>query len=161
MSHRIEYRNESGAQTRALTGPGPWQQEPDKVQWIDDATDLDCLIVRNHFGGLCGYVGVPPGHHAYGSSGEGLSAHGDVNYADVCQPEATPSDGVCHVPVEGRPDGLWWLGFDCGHAWDLMPRMQAEMERTGRPEVDDIFGQTYKTIEYVTAEVEQLARQLA
>lgn len=43
-------------------GRGPWDQEPDKVQWLDEATDLDALAVRNAGGGLCGYVGVPPGH---------------------------------------------------------------------------------------------------
>lgn len=38
---------------------GEWHQEPDKAQWIDQATGLDCLIVRGPFGALCGYVGVP------------------------------------------------------------------------------------------------------
>src|SRR5437868_4216905 len=35
-------------------GPGPWWDEPDKVQWIDPATDLDCLAVRGPFGAWCG-----------------------------------------------------------------------------------------------------------
>lgn len=32
---------------------GQWTNEPDKVQWIDEATGLDCLIVR-HRG--CGHL---------------------------------------------------------------------------------------------------------
>lgn len=44
-------------------GDGPWQKEPDKAQWLDEATRLPCLAVRNNVSGtLCGYVGVPPGH---------------------------------------------------------------------------------------------------
>jgi hypothetical protein len=45
---------------------GPWDNEPDKVQWTDEQTDLPCLAVRNHLGGWCGYVGVGPDHPFYG-----------------------------------------------------------------------------------------------
>lgn len=45
---------------------GPWQDEPDKAQWVDEATNLDCLMVRNPMGALCGYVGVPREHPWYG-----------------------------------------------------------------------------------------------
>ena len=41
-------------------GPGEWTDEPDKLQWVDEATGFDCLIVRNSLGALCGYVGVSP-----------------------------------------------------------------------------------------------------
>lgn len=45
---------------------GPWDAEPDKRQWQDEATGLPCLIVRvDHSGHLCGYVGVPPKHPLY------------------------------------------------------------------------------------------------
>src|SRR5437764_13906827 len=44
-------------------GPGPWDGEPDKLQWIDCGTGYDCLIVRAvHHGRLCRYVGLPPSH---------------------------------------------------------------------------------------------------
>jgi hypothetical protein len=47
---------------------GPWLEEPDKIQWIDEATGLDCLIVRqSESGHLCGYAGVPPGHPLHGA----------------------------------------------------------------------------------------------
>lgn len=51
---------------------GPWQSEPDKKQWLDKATDLPCLIVRGPVGALCGYVGVPKGHPAYGLHYDGI-----------------------------------------------------------------------------------------
>lgn len=47
---------------KSLWNRGQWDNEPDKVQWIDDTTGLDCLIVRTHRGNLCGYVGVGPDH---------------------------------------------------------------------------------------------------
>lgn len=52
-------------------GPGPWNDEPDKRQWQDEATGLPCLIVRGPVGALCGYVGVPPDHPAYGLASNG------------------------------------------------------------------------------------------
>ena len=54
----IEYRT----MDKSVWGPGPWQNEPDKRQWQDEATGLPCLIVRNSMGALCGYVGVSEGH---------------------------------------------------------------------------------------------------
>ena len=38
---------------------GPWKDEPDKVVGVDEATGLDCMIVRHdEYGHFCGYVGV-------------------------------------------------------------------------------------------------------
>lgn len=59
----IEYRTKDKSAWR----PGPWQQEPDKVQWKDEETTLPCLIVRNHSGAWCGYVGVAEGHPLHGT----------------------------------------------------------------------------------------------
>lgn len=54
-----EYR---GYLDKAEWGQGPWQDEPDKVQWRDGATGLPCLIVRGPHGAFCGYVGVLDTH---------------------------------------------------------------------------------------------------
>ena len=66
---RIEYRTID----TAAWGDGPWATEPDKIQWPDEETGYPCLIVRNgQVGGfLCGYVGVPKGHPAYGLNYDG------------------------------------------------------------------------------------------
>lgn len=75
-------------------GPGPWQQEPDKVQWQDDATGLPCLMVRNHGGAWCGYVGVAEGHplfaKEYGACvwPEKHEAHETDGYHYNCSPQA-------------------------------------------------------------------------
>lgn len=129
---------------------GPWDHEPDKRQWRDEATGLPCLIVRGPAGALCGYVGVPVGHRAYEVNyGRlySLDAHGGLTYSDHCSPDGH----ICHVVEEGDDDHVWWLGFDCAHAGDKSPAIEGFL--SGR------HG-TYRAIEYVTAHVEGLAEQL-
>lgn len=150
-------------------GAGPWQDECDKVQWVDAATGLDCLIVRNHMGGLCGYVGVGPEHPAHGIGYTGppcdaLSVHGGLTFAGQCDEGAPVGEGICHVPEAGRPADVWWLGFDCGHYMDFLPAMEARLRDTpGMPSlrVDPAFRRTYRDRAYVEREVAQLAAQLA
>ena len=61
---------------------------------------------------------------------------------------------ICHVPEAGRPDHVWWFGFDCAHAGDRCPIH----ERKGFA-ADD--GEVYRDVPYVEAEVRSLAKQLA
>ena len=89
--------------------PGPWDNEPDKVQWKDPYSGLPCLAVRGPIGAWCGYVGVGPEHPWYGKDyskcctlpepcGESycphspeaqMHVHGGLTFADSCD-EATP-----------------------------------------------------------------------
>jgi hypothetical protein len=132
---------------RSSWGSGPWDDEPDRVEWR--AHGLPCLMVRvSSHGAWCGYVAVPPGHPVHGQGLDGdvhhdLNVHGGITYAEAC------SGKVCHVPEPGEPDDVWWLGFDCVHAWDLSPR-------GGLPRFE-----TYRDVPYVQEQVEGLARQLA
>lgn len=132
---------------------GPWMHEPDKMQWIDDATELDCLIVRNpHFGFLCGYVGVPKSHSLHGRHYEDVDAdvHGALTFASPC--ETDDHARICHIPEPGRPDDVWWLGFDCGHCDDMSPTLEKWYF---------LVPQIYKDLDYVMNEVTRLAQQLA
>lgn len=135
---------------------GPWDGEPDKAQWVDETTDLDCLIVRGPLGNLCGYVGVPPGHPWHGRDAFELDmdVHGGLNYSAGCD-EANP-DGICHVPAPGRPADVWWFGFDCGHAFDITPFMLVEVPGVKWSEIG-----SYKNLGYIGAECTRLAAQLA
>lgn len=141
-------------------GEGPWQHEPDKVQWQDEATGLPCLIVRGPSGGLCGYVGVSPGHRYYGVDYGDIAVrvHGGLTFAGACQGKEYESRGVCHVPGEGDPDHVYWLGFDCAHAGDLSPAHANVLAAFGLATftTDD----QYRNIDYVKAEVAQMAQQL-
>lgn len=146
------------AEEHGLTTPGPWDDEPDKVQWVDDATDLDCLAVRNHSGAWCGYVGLPPGHVALDHDflyGE-VSVHGGITYGPrPCDEEAPEGHGICHVPLPGREPDVSWVGFDCSHYFDLSPK---DVARGWQP-LDD--GAVYRDLPYVRVQVAEMAKQLA
>ncbi len=189
---------------------GKWKTEPDKAQWIDEATGLDCLIVRGPLGSLCGYVGVAPGHpyhgKSYGDDGCELSAHGGITFSDGCadasretweewrammlnrkaEAEKYPqgdaaealldhakeledydawvasnvASSICHIPGAGRPDNVWWFGFDCAHSGDYSPKHDAIMSKImpHRPFRDGT--EKYRDFAYVKREVEDLATQL-
>lgn len=154
-------------------GDGEWQSEPDKIVWVDDATNLDCMIHRGPLGALCGYVGVPKAHALYGkdsSEADAFDVHGGVTYANECDPEATAESGICHVPADGRDGHVWWIGFDCAQTWDIAPAFLARqrmLEETfpDLPKMPDDFPgmprSTYKNVAYVAREVERLAKQVA
>ena len=162
---------------KSTWGEGEWQHEPDKLQWVDEATDLDCLIVRNRLGALCGYVGVPPEHPWHGKSyGEKvieggsewewdgcidglMDVHGGLTYSGSCQEGAPEADGICHVPAPGRTGDVWWFGFDCAHLHDVSPWMNTRDRERGFGPLHE-HGATYKTVGYVRDECARLARQL-
>lgn len=153
---------------------GPWENEPDKAQWIDEATDLDCLIVRNHMGALCGYVGVLPGHPWHGKDYDAVephpSVHGGLTFASFCQEGAEDGPGICHVPAPGRPPNVWWLGFDTAHFQDLVPGLEeaigmtfktlTDLEAYMSTEKGSPWGKRYRTFEYVQNECRDLAKQI-
>ena len=152
----IEYRD---VHDKSDWGPGPWQDEPDKKQWRDEATRLPCLIVRNHSGALCGYVGVPKEHplHGKGYDAPEVDCHGGLTFANGCVHGDNPARGVCHIPGAGEPDDVWWFGFDCAHAWDVWPAFEARNRGRFSPDPDDV----YRDFDYVTRQVTSLAAQLA
>lgn len=136
---------------------GPWMAEPDRAQWAH--AGYACLILRHpHHGYLCGYVGVDRAHPAYGKhplqEEVKASAHQGLNYGALC-------DGlICHVPEPGMPDDVWWLGFDCGHSWDLAPAREARERARGWAPVDSPLQPQYRTLAYVQGQCERLAEQL-
>lgn len=152
--------------SKGAWGDGPWCHEPDKMQWTDEATGLPCLIVRSTVAGaLCGYVGVTRGHPLFGISfGDiELDVHGGLTFSDYCAHTGSEAEGVCHVPGEGEDGVVWWLGFDCAHAFDACPKLRADLVQAGirhstTSPLDAI--ETYKDLEYVKAECAKLAQQV-
>lgn len=150
---RIEYRTID----KSSWPDGPWKDEPDKIQWMDEATGLPCLIVRHGWSGhYCGYVGVTRDHPLFdvGYDDEacsGLSVHGGLTFSGFCQEHEPGEEGtvICHVVEPGEDDKVFWLGFDCAHYLDRPP---------GRPHWSD--GEVYRDQAYVVGEVENLASQL-
>jgi hypothetical protein len=124
---------------------GPWETEPDEVYWVDLATGYPCVAKRGYSGGWCGYVCVPRKHpwyrkiyssEPYDTSLEALiEVHGGLTYSG---------------PLFGEGD--WWFGFDCNHAWDLIPGFSLLGITSSE--------QAYRTIGYVIQEIISLASQL-
>lgn len=118
-------------------GYGPWTDEPDRVFWTEDG--VDCLIIRNRFGVLSGYVRAD---HLEGTSYFDLDVmvHGGLSYDGPRCPDRKP---------EKEDDEVgYWFGFDCGHAGDLCPAMTPQL------------GGVYRDLDYVKAEVVSLANQI-
>lgn len=164
---------------KSAWGDGPWQTEPDRVDFV--ANGFACLLLRhpNH-GHWCGYVGVPREHPAYErTENYDLDFHGTVNYAAHCSPP------ICHVPEPGMPDDVWWLGGDFGRIWDLCPGVASSIGRAhefirmvdpiGAAAIEEFEQRVadrklqrpvflrgvYRDVAYVRAETERLAEQLA
>ena len=145
---------------------GPWDGEPDKIQWPDAATGLPCLAVRNPtYGHWCGYVGLPPGHPLHGVDTDDIDnivsgVHGGINYTDLCfrTQDAEESVGICHVPSPGEPEHVWWVGFDCAHALDASPFTVRNMRDLM---LQPVLPATYRTLAYVQDNCASLAAQLA
>lgn len=162
-------------------GDGPWQAEPDKIQFVDAATGLDCLAVRNHWGAWCGYVGVAEGHPWFGlgysdplpgvvpherdsyydSRIDGvIEVHGGLSYSDFCQQDGPEESAICHVALPGRPERVFWYGFDCGHSGDYMPGWDTAVA-AAIPSPYHSPDEEYRTLAYVREQCASLAAQLA
>lgn len=112
----------------------PWEHEPNHL--LFESHGYVCEIRRHpNFGTLNGYVYIPLEHPiAQGKSPDDeLNVHGGITYW-------------------AERDGVFVVGFDCAHAYDYIPK---DSERFPRDETE-----TYKDIEFVTNQLENLAQQL-
>jgi len=140
-------------------GPGPWQDEPDRLEWKTEAGFPALIIRQRRYGNLCGYVAVPPGHPWHGKDPHEAEVHGGITHTGEC------SGGICHTLAPGEPDNVWWLGFDCAHAWDFQPGAHAADAELFKDRPDLIRpegprrGESYRGIAYVKRNCESLARQ--
>lgn len=136
-----------GAGLNDMPEHGAWEDEPDEITWIDEATGYPCLMKRSRTGHWNGYVSVPRGHpwHGLGYSAELegstspeelMDVHGGLTFAD-----------------QWFAEGDWWFGFDCGHAWDISPAMPVYGFMPGD-------GYAYRDVAYVQGQVTHLAHQL-
>lgn len=144
-------------------GPGVWQAEPDRVDFIH--AGFACLALRHPGHGYwCGYVGVPPAHPFYGKvwseapvSVAELGAA--VNYSALC------SGLICHEPAPGMSHDVWWFGFDFGHAFDLAPGSDAAIrELIGHERFRSearCLHEVYRALPYVRRVIVRVADALA
>ncbi len=122
------------------------------------AAFIDSLIVGVIL--LCGYVGIPDNRAARrkwaraGFRTEDLRVHGGVTFD-------------CQI------GGLRWIGFDCAHYQDVSPAVEANLRGLGLRGPGSLRdwaiaserlvfpAEQYRDLQYVTAEIEGLAAQLA
>lgn len=168
---------------RAGWPAGPWDDEPDIVEWrSSELPTVPLLAIRNNLGCWCGYAAVARGHKAHGLDwghpqlGD-VRVHGGLTFAGA----ASGLMELSALPEPPDPPGFWWwFGFDCGHGFDVMPAMEPmlarvrskhselsalaeRMEAAATPRVRrllDIMRSQYRDLEYVMSEAESLGAQL-
>lgn len=147
-----------------------WMNEPDREEF--EHAGLRCLILRHdEMKHLCGYVGVPKNHPWYGidynqclrgcEGKPSFISPSIINYP--CTWESDHESPEKLIDVHGgltfsgmgdgkqRPAGYWWFGFDCAHAWDVVPNLK----------IPYLTEEAYRNFAYVRAEIKRLAEQLA
>lgn len=134
-------------------GPGPWREEPDRLEWW--CQGMPCLVLRGGLGQLNGYVGVPVGHPWYEEAEPGAEAHGGITWT------GKDDETISWQGLGGPIDERWWVGFDCGHAWDIQPGLDAGLQTITGSSRPHMPGSVYRDLTYVHAQVEDLAIQAA
>lgn len=120
---------------RATAGSGPWDGEPDSVDWEHEG--VACKMRRSDSFTWCGYAEVPKGHPWYmgvDTALGGVRVHGGITFANLWS-----------------EIGGWWIGFDCNHYLDLAPIRFSRLSTS----------RTYRDLAYVKLETERLAEQIA
>lgn len=159
-----------GPEYRERWGAGPWNDEPDYIEWVDPMTEYRCVMRRNDMGAWCGYVAIPSTHPAHGITnetdvGDELMCHWGVTYSSCGHPMDFDLEN-------GIVTDLWWFGFDCCHAYDLVPA--AEILRRKSPleqifgDLKDIIGEVetnerrwvYRDMAYVEGHIQCILEQL-
>jgi len=111
-------------------------EQVDKLEFV--YAGLKCMVVKHpQLGHWCGYVALPEGHPDWGKDYDSVNVrvHGSLTFS---------SRGGQRY---WKGKNLWWFGFDCAHAGDLVPAY---------PHV----GEHYWTLEEVIKETKRLAKQL-
>ncbi|WP_392530242.1 hypothetical protein [Nostoc sp. C117] len=131
---------------------GEWQQEPDRIEWV--YLGFPCLIVRQHEGTFSGYVAINKTHPYYGKDMDDnelkfIRVHGKITFSGGTDQNEDPR-AVCHKLLPKTAND-WWIGFDCMHSENVIPIMVNFF---------NLRDSTYKNIEYVKNQVENLAEQL-
>ena len=137
---------------KLLISDRPWEHEPDNEEWIDATTGYKCTIWRHPtHGQLNGYVAIPKGHKCHGASEETINNQVEVH------------GGLTYVGTD-KETGELVVGFDTNHADDFAPKLVQTIMQYSSWEDAELELQsrgTYRTFEWVKAEVLRLAQQLA
>jgi hypothetical protein len=131
----------------------PWEDEPDRADWIQEVSGYKCRIIRNEgTGSLCGYVGIPKGHRFFGV---GYDEDRDKELGDIAD---HVHGGLTYSALDG---GWWYFGFDTNHYDDFAPKMVEHYMMRGYEDLGRITDCTkYKTWEFVDDQIFWLGKRL-
>jgi hypothetical protein len=146
-----EIEANGGVLPKARWGRGPWQREPDMLEWRH--AGFHCGALRAEVtGSWCGYVGVSGDHPVFGKGpwecilacnrdpaprfssspfGEAMASIArrlDIPHSSCEHTVSTLFDvhgGITYSGPRPFDPDLWWLGFDCSHFGDYSPAMEA------------------------------------
>jgi len=94
----------------------PWIHEPDiKVGYYKNRK---YFILRNHMGALCGYVNVSKKSACDISCHGGLTFNGKFSYSHLKK-----QHDLDDKSYKSFFKSTYWLGFDCAHYNDIIPKM--------------------------------------
>lgn len=141
---------------KKLWGPGPWQDEPDMLEFTHKSHD--CVLIRNNGGAWCGYAQIPEGHPWHEDLGildERIDVHGGVTYQG-----------------NRMGDGRYFVGFDCAHWQDLTPGYAAAINllsdgpfKKMQTQMNEILERkneenTYRDIEFAKGECIKMVEEI-
>lgn len=133
-----------------------WAIEPNRVSFTYKG--FECLIVRNDIlGFLTGYVAVPEGHVLYGKdygseAVYSIDVHGGMTFSEEGMTYINGTGNYFKRFKNAHGKKLWWIGFDCGHAGDLVPYIHGFGLLS--------IGETYKNIDFVKNEIKSMIDQI-
>lgn len=130
----------------------PWEDEPDRAEWIQEPSGYKCRIRRNPITGtLCGYVGIPKGHRFWGVGYEGHNTEVDDISDNV-------HGGLTYSQEED--DGWWYFGFDTAHHDDFSPKIVELLIDRHISNSRFYDSLNYKAWEYVDDQIYWLGKRL-
>ncbi len=85
--------------------------DPTRLLAKGEHKEFQWEVTHNGYGIRCGYVRVPKGHSWWGKNYNEIETecHGGLTFAEKDEPCAQGNEA----------DDGWWVGFDCGHGFDL------------------------------------------
>lgn len=148
-----------------LTDEDPWNLEEQRYDF--HYKGMPCLVMRNHSGALCGYVGVTKEHPLYGVHPDHhIFVHGRVTFSEFGDGTAHVDKWFYHAPYDLEGNLVWWIGFHCAHAGDYCPGTAETLRKMGatkemyEPKQVGQFMEVYRDFDYVLNEVRKLGDQL-
>lgn len=150
---------------KEIWGDGPWVDEPDYLEF--NHKGINCVVRRIYTAGFGGYLGA---------------------YIQISkeQPLHVKKDAFIKYELSSHKklfityqNGEDWIGFHCGHSYDIIPSIRFVLEKSDineDPRIQEnreiskkfkqlfpdnpIINPTYKTWDFVVEETKKLAEQI-